>query len=247
MFISLKWKISGILAISNLALGLVLILVLNSRIADNLLKELIERGRTIAMNLSQYSAEKILTNDVVGLKDLITDNRNFESVSYLMIYDSEGNIISDTFNEQIPEALTVSNFDSLNLKQDAALIQYGEENYAYDIWVGVEDGYLGYIRIGMKRDYVVKSVQETTMIVLISIAVVTFIGIIIVLFLANRIIRPILFLTKSANDISRGNLDKRVRVKTNDEINQLAQALERLRESVKIALERLKKHQTLRM
>jgi HAMP domain-containing protein len=85
------------------------------------------------------------------------------------------------------------------------------------------------------------------MIVLISIAVVTFIGIIIVLFLANRIIRPILFLTKSANDISRGNLDKRVRVKTNDEINQLAQALERLRESVKIALERLKKHQTLRM
>jgi len=56
-----------------------------------------------------------------------------------------------------------------------------------------------------------------------------------------------LYLTQSADDISKGNLDKPVGVKTNDEIQKLAQALDRLRESVKIALERLKKHQTLRM
>jgi HAMP domain-containing protein len=65
--------------------------------------------------------------------------------------------------------------------------------------------------------------------------------------LANRIIKPILYLTARADDISKGELEEKVTVSTNDEIDSLAQALERLRESVKIALDRLKKQQTLRM
>jgi HAMP domain-containing protein len=54
-------------------------------------------------------------------------------------------------------------------------------------------------------------------------------------------------LTARADDISKGELEDKVSVGTNDEIESLGQALERLRESVKIALDRLKKQQTLRM
>jgi len=42
-------------------------------------------------------------------------------------------------------------------------------------------------------------------------------------------------------------LDEKVQVKTNDEIHHLGEALERLRESVIIALDRLKKRQTTRI
>jgi nitrogen fixation/metabolism regulation signal transduction histidine kinase len=76
---------------------------------------------------------------------------------------------------------------------------------------------------------------------------ITLVGIIVVVILANRIISPIIYLTQKADDISRGNLDEKIAVRTKDEIQNLGEALERLRESVKIALERLKKRQATRI
>ena len=99
----------------------------------------------------------------------------------------------------------------------------------------------------MKKEYIDQSVYQTNLILISAIFGLTLLGIIVVLFLANRIIKPILYLTARADEISKGELEEKVSVGTNDEIESLGQALERLRESVKIALDRLKKQQTLRM
>jgi HAMP domain-containing protein len=61
------------------------------------------------------------------------------------------------------------------------------------------------------------------------------------------IIKPILYLANCANEISRGKLEDKVQVKTNDEILYLSEAIERLRESLNMALERLEKHKTSRI
>lgn len=229
-------------------MGLLLVIIVNRTVSKSIGQELIERGKTIAINLAQYSAEQILEEDVVGLRQLITGALNFESVEYILIHGSEGNILSDTYNGQVPPELS----DTLNIEKklsDKPEVIFLKEQSAecYDIWVPVQEGYLGYIRVGMKKDYIVKSVRNTTVIVVSAILGITLIGIIIVLVLATRIIKPILYLTRRADEISQGKLEEKVIVNTNDEIQSLGQALERLRESVKIALDRLKKHQTLRI
>ena len=99
----------------------------------------------------------------------------------------------------------------------------------------------------MKQQYIENIVNEVTFLIISTIVGITIIGIIIVLFFANRIISPIIYLTEKANEISKGNLGDRIDVKTNDEIRYLGEALERLRESVRIALDRLQKRQTTRM
>ena len=66
-------------------------------------------------------------------------------------------------------------------------------------------------------------------------------------FLASRIINPILTLAHRANEISTGKLGEQVTVRTNDEINYMAEAVERLRESLNIALARLNKNKTIRI
>lgn len=243
-FISLKWKISGVLITSNFILGVILVLIVNKTVTDSLSTELIERGRTIAVDLGHYSAESLLEKDKVGLRQLITGSLNSESVEYILIHDDEMQILADTYNNQVPEALTQA-----EMPEDLTpmLIKLDEEASAYDIWVPVEEGDLGYIRVGMKKAYVAESVNRTNMIVIGAIIISTFIGIIVVLLLANMIIRPIIYLTERADKISQGNLEEKVIVNTKDEIESLGIALERLRESVKIALDRLKKHQTLRM
>ena len=82
---------------------------------------------------------------------------------------------------------------------------------------------------------------------MLSVLIITFLGIIIVYFLANKIINPILNLAKRANEISTGKLEEQVAIKTNDEINYMAEAVERLRESLNIALARLNKSKTIRI
>jgi len=247
-FISLKWKISGILIASNLVMGLLLIVLLNQTVSDSIGKQLIERGRTIGANLAQYSAEQIIEEDRVGLRQLITGGLNFESVEYILVQKSDGTILADTYNRRVPVELSTASVPKKNEIMSPKLVDLKEKGIkCYDIWVPVEEGYLGYIRVGMKQDYVLSSVFAATKVIIITIVVLTILGIILALILANRIINPIVYLTKRADEISQGKLEERVRVHTGDEIERLGDALERLRESVRIALERLKQHRTLRM
>jgi methyl-accepting chemotaxis protein len=173
---------------------------------------------------------------------------NFESVGYILIHDSEGAVMADNFNGQVPaELISVTVTDRKNYDVPESISAGSSIGLCYDIIVPVEEGFLGYIRVGMRQDYVEEAVKRTNIIIIITILGITLAGMIIVLFLANRIIKPILYLTQKADDISQGHLNEKVGVDTNDEIQNLGEALERLRESVKIALDRLKKHQTLRI
>ncbi|KAA3608794.1 MAG: HAMP domain-containing protein [Calditrichaeota bacterium] len=246
--ISLRWKIGGIFVLSNIILGVILVLIINNTVSKTVEKELVERGRTVASNLANYTSEQILSEDVIGLKQIITNALSFESVEYILIQDSENNVMAKTFNGPVPnEIVSILPETDENKLNNITYLKENEPVTCCDIVMPVEDGYLGYIRVGMKQQYIENAVNEINILIISIIAAITLIGIIIVLILANRIISPIIYLTAKANEISQGNLGDRIEVKTNDEIKHLGEALERLRESVTIALERLKKRQTTRM
>ena len=246
--ISLRWKIGGILVLSNIILGAVLVYIINQAVSESIEKELIERGRTVASGLANYSSEQILAEDAIGLKQIISSSLNFESVEYILIQNDVNEVIAKTFNSSVPveieEILEKTDETELNF------VSFTRENElikCYDIVKPVEEGYLGYIRVGMKQQYIEDAVAEINFLIITIIGIVTLIGIIVVSVLAHRIISPIIYLTSKADDISQGKLDEKVEVKTNDEIHHLGEALERLRESVVIALDRLKKRQTTRI
>jgi HAMP domain-containing protein len=247
-FLSLRWKISGILVFSNIFLGAIIIFIVHRSVTETLENELIERGNTIAINLSHYTGELILEEDDIGLTEIISSLLSYETAQYILIQSSDGQIISDTFNGNIPKELQIREVRLEINEYDPQLILLTDLNEeCYDIVVPVEEGSLGFIRIGMKRSYVADKVKETSTYIILSILIVTLIGIIIVYFLANKIINPILKLAKRANEISTGKLEDKVTIKTNDEINYMAEAVERLRESLNIALARLNKNKTIRI
>jgi HAMP domain-containing protein len=247
-FLSLRWKISGILVFSNIFLGVLIILIVNNTVTNSLTTELIQRGNTIADGLSRYTAELILEEDVVALKEIITSSLSFESVQYILIHDAEASILSDTYNGNVPSVLKNRALSSDINSNNPVLIALPEDNVdCYDIVVPVEEGSLGYIRVGMIRNYIVDKVRETHNYIILTIAIITLLGILVVYFLANKIIKPILNLAERANAISRGDLQGSVAIKTNDEINYMAEAVERLRESLNIALARLEKTKKTRL
>ena len=247
-FLSLRWKISGILVISNLLLGAIVVFIVSTTVKETLENELIERGKAIGKDLAHYCAEQIMEEDAIGLKQTITNLLSFETGQYILIQDSEGRLITDTFNSQVPIELTQrSVYDDADLDHPKLIHLSNLDVDCYDIIIPVEEGAFGYIRIGMKRSYIMEKVQATNNYIILTVLIVTFIGILIVFFVANNIIKPILYLANRANEISKGQLEEKIKVTTNDEIKFVAEAIERLRESLNMALTRLKKHQSSRI
>ncbi len=72
------------------------------------------------------------------------------------------------------------------------------------------------------------------MIALLAIGVTVFIA----LALAGSIANPIVYLTNATNDMSKGNLNSKIEVNSNDETRDLAVAIERLRKSMKILMDK---------
>jgi HAMP domain-containing protein len=247
-FLSLRWKISGILVFSNIFLGLIILGIVNRTVTSSLETEVIERGKTIANDLARFSAELILEEDVIALRELITSSLAFESVQYILIQDADLNILSDTFNGNVPEELSSRTIDSeINQKKPQLINIASLNSSSYDIVYPVEEGSLGFIRVGMKQEYISEKVSQTNNYIILTVLGITLIGIIVVYFLANKIIKPILKLANRANEISRGKLEDKIEIRTNDEINHMAEAVERLRESLNIALARLDRNKTVRI
>ncbi|HNC46267.1 MAG TPA: HAMP domain-containing protein, partial [Acidobacteriota bacterium] len=60
-------------------------------------------------------------------------------------------------------------------------------------------------------------------------------------YFSQRLTQPIILLTEASNRISLGELDEAIAVGGSDEIGQLAESLERMRISLKSAIERLRR------
>ena len=95
--------------------------------------------------------------------------------------------------------------------------------------------------IGMSSTAVSNRVQSTVMVTLLASALPVLLAILIAALLARSITRNVLALVKAADLISMGELENPVTVRTNDELNDLGAALERMRVSLQESLNRLRR------
>ncbi len=86
-----------------------------------------------------------------------------------------------------------------------------------------------------------RTIRNTLLVASLFSLLLVLISAVLAIFTARRITRPILGLVDAANEISLGKLDNPVTVNTNDEIGDLARALERMRVSLGAALDRLRR------
>jgi HAMP domain-containing protein len=84
--------------------------------------------------------------------------------------------------------------------------------------------------LGNQQSLILLALMVATLLVAIGVAVTV----------ARNLSRPILSLTAAADRISLGMLDTPVVAASRDELGELAEALERMRQSLKLSIERLR-------
>lgn len=245
-FQSLRVKITMFVVIGAVIFSGVIITAIYYYLGRTLTEALMEQGRIVGMNISELAAEKLIVEDIVSLKMNIEKYRHYSNIEYIIIEDFDHQIQTDTYNGNVPKELIGANSFDVSEGSDynielVSIDQDGSSEYIYDILVPIKEGLMGFARVGMKKSYVDSEIQKT----LLYLGIIILIGILLSIFVAliiitTQITRPVLYLTESAENISMGNLDLPLEVKVKNELNTLASAIDRMRESLKTCLERMK-------
>jgi len=245
-FQSLRVKITTFVVAGTVIFSAIMITAIYYYLSKTLTQSLIEQGRMVGMNLAELAAEKLVIDDVVSLRMNIEKYRQYSNIEYVIIEDFNHQVQTDTYNGDVPQELINANsFDiSENSGYHIQLVSVnagGSDQQFYDILVPIKEGLMGFTRVGMKKSYVDAEIQKT----LLYLGIITSAGILVSIVVAlviitTQITRPVLYLTKAAENISLGNLDLSIEIKVKNELQILAAAIDRMRESLKTCLERIK-------
>lgn len=250
--LSLRWKVPIVIVSGALIIGIGLTLLVTDLVSDSLQTELTERGKAIATTLSKQVERPLVGDDEVDIQNLVDISSQFTAVSYVYISDKEKKIPAQKFKIGSYQQRAVLQENVIiapkeEYKIDLTMVQQVSETgesvdvQNYEISTPIGEGVLGYAHVGMSRKYMDDIIRQTALLVGGVLAIASVLGMLVALWLSNRVTTQLLYLTSAADKISMGDLESIVRVEAKDEIGDLAQAIERLRESLKAAIERLKR------
>ena len=222
--VSVRVKILGIVLGFIFLLGAGVTIQARYALTATMTAQLKEQSVSVSRDLAARSTDPILLNDLLGLHDLLNETlANNPNVRYAFIVDPQGQVIAQTFEGGFPFNLLAMNAVQPNEHHHTVLIQTNE-GLVWDTAVPILDGKIGTARIGLSDASMRAAVSMLTAQLLLTILLVSAMGILVAVFLTWVLTRPILTLVNATQAVAKGDFSPRAPRWANDEIGELADA-----------------------
>ena len=247
---SLRFKVMAFILLGGLVQCAVIMFVTYRYFNVTLVEALQEQGLIVAESIEEQAAALMIEEDPVGLTKIVENYRHQKSNEYIIIVDADYNIVTDTYGGAVPAVLKLNevyeNYDLASRERyELAEIEIAGQA-VYDIRMPIKEGFLGFVRVGLKKSYVSSRVNEAVLFIgLIIVAGMLLASVIALWVITSQVARPIDQLITAAKEISLGNFNTPVQVQVQNELQELAAAIERMKESLKTSLERLRSRSTI--
>ncbi|MFN8509053.1 MAG: HAMP domain-containing protein [Deinococcaceae bacterium] len=171
---------------------------------------------------------------------------NAAGYEFLKKWDTEftkGDITPDVVKDYDQRIQDASNYNSENPGNEYTIVRVGVYQSSNRRTFGVADSAKAsfIVTVGVISNESNQLVRQQIFTLIVFALIVLAIAALVAVTTARQITRPIVALVQAADQISLGKMDDPVLARTNDEIGDLARALERMRVSLTAALERLRK------
>ncbi len=247
----LQYKLFIFFVILLLIFGAVTIIFTSTTLKAGLENRLIEREKIGQEVLEKRVFPYLANKDYVKVTSILFEEKEIkkEAIYYIAVYDINGNILSHTFLNEIPEQVkhrvysNVESFSANELRINNVPVT--------DITFVIEEGdyKVGLLSIGYKKEYIENIISQIIRTIVNIIIVLTIFPIILSFFLSRFIVKPVQELAKGMEEVSKGNLDHKIEIKSKDEIGELADVFNRmaqdLQKSNKEILDSEKRYRTL--
>lgn len=216
----------SIIALLSIMIGL----IIWDSFDDIISQQLEKRGKDIANNMALASGNYILLEDLYNLYELAEQTTtSSEDVRYVLIIDSNKRLLAHTFHGGIPKRLleNTSDFDRPEI-----VVFNSDEGPIHDVFVPIENGAVGYVRVGMTEEYIRNAINQHIKDVLWAVFFICLIAVFLSSRLSRLITKPISNLVEVAESITKGNLSIRANVNNTGEVGQLAIAFNEMAASL---------------
>lgn len=190
-----------------------------------------KRGLSVANMLAAQASNLILVHNFYDLHELIkhTQQSN-DDVRYAFVMGANGELLAHSFESNFPSELL-----SANIPADSSAYQVTElsteEGVIRDIAVPIFDGRLGTVHIGLNNKSLQTTLDTTTNKMLLDTLAAVLMGIILTMYLTNRLTKPIRELVRVTNAITAGDFTQRAVVYSEDELGKLGLVFNSMTES----------------
>jgi len=205
-----------------------------------LLQEMAEKEEATVKQLTQIGREALLVKDDLLLLNYVNlIKKTTPAVIYAFIQSPQGKIMAHTDPLQIEKmdstlgmekALKAEGVASQTFFQAMAIIDFASPVYLGKNKVAIA-------RVGFSRDKLQELVSQSlsrTRLRIYGVGFMSvFIGLIIALFMARTMTRPIQILSRGSAEIGKGNFDYKLDVTRSDELGQLAGTFNKMAEQLK--------------
>lgn len=220
-------------------LGLAVVIFLQNTLTEKLEVELLKRGLFITEDLARESINAILTESLLDLQILVNDKKSIlEDVEYIFVADSEGEVLVHTFQKGFPVDLKKVNIISPG-EQYGIQSMETKKGVILDIAKPLLKGTVGMVHVGLTEDPIRKVVADIIRQIVWIIIVIIIVGIAAANLLAIIMTIPISEISSVVKAVGGGDLDRKVNVKSRDEIGDLGVALNEMIDERKQAEEKL--------
>ncbi len=218
----IKIKIMGIVMLFVSLLGLIVIMETRSHMQQILREQLEQRGRAIASDVAARSANPLLVGDSFSLYEIVQGlSSHYEDVRYLMIFDKNGELLTDTFGDGVPSGLTNLRSIPANLSYDDTFSFNSDEGEIIDVLVPIAEGKVGWLRLGMSEISIYSSIDQLSQLLLITTVIISLLGILGAILISHLVTKPIRDLATASQGIALGDYSLRVSTYGADEIADL--------------------------
>ena len=229
-----KLSLSFVLVL--LLLGLSTSVLFWNALNDILVRDLELKGRDLAANLAELGKEMMQTGNLYALNELIfLTKNNHQEVRYVLILDASGNIMVHTFSGGgVPtHLLSAHALPEQASDQTQIKIFPSNEGKIHDILYPIEQGELGYLRIGLHEHEVQKTLFSNLSKMMFIFVFIGSLTLGIIIWLTDHFTRPLLNLTRISEAISRGQRPATEPHTAADEIGKLSQAIHVMTQSLR--------------
>lgn len=217
-------------------------------------------GETMLRMLAINSETGVLLESKLDLAELLKTPAHFDAVTYVAIANRDGIVLAEIGDSARTKAGLQSFTQAASLK-DSVCVAYnkGTDGKEYLVMcmpvvtqrqplnrenLGITSGLdaalgselkketIGYIEVGFSLDRVNQSILEAKMAAYLFTALLTLTAIFLLAFIVGAITRPVTALVEVTDQISRGDLTRRVHVNQGDEIGHLGETFNRMIESL---------------
>ncbi len=199
----------------------------------------IKQVKSLTKSVAQNSVLWMLSNDYIGLEELISSISKYPNLEYAMILNKEGKIIAHSDKEYVNLYISddLSLAFLLSKKIEPYMLVQNNEIIDYIMPILRDNQHIGWVRIALNQNEISKNLQQIFYEAILFILIAIVIGYLFSYFLATNITKDLYTLIKVATQTATGNRNQRANIQRKDELgilsNEINKMLDKIEENEK--------------